>query len=244
VRHSLTRHEILQFFAELSKLIQNETYKMYGKEILQEAVYHHPESIPAKVLLENFHHFEAIYDVLKGEWIDGWGSYMFNGLEYVYQRETLKKQEALFRVGEQSNNILEVGVYVGHSLLILLTSNPNLRITCIDNDERYAPKVVEYLNRHFNNRVTFILGDAVMIMKTLPSNAYDMIHIDADHVIPAVTAQFGEAYRLAAPNAYIVFDDYEALRPAIDGWIISGQLTHVTTPWCLWTNIVTKILKN
>ena len=216
---------------------------MYGIEILQTAVYHHPESVPAKVLLDNFHHFAAIHDVLNGQWIDGWGSYMFNGVNYIYQRETLKKQEALFRVGEQSTNILEVGVYLGHSLLILLISNPTLKITCIDNDDRYAPKVVEYLNKHFNNRITFHLGDAVEIMKTLPVNTYDMIHIDADHTIPAVTAQFAEARHLAKPSAYIIFDDYEALRSEIDGWIQEGVLRHIITPWCLWTNIVTKIIK-
>lgn len=128
---------------------------MFGREILEQAVSHHPESVPARVLLENFHHFEAIHGVLKGQWIDGWGSYMFDGRTYRYQRETLKKQEALFRCGSGSSSssgsavhVLEVGVYVGHSLLILLVSNPLLRITCIDIDSRYSPLVVDYLNRH------------------------------------------------------------------------------------------------
>jgi len=214
---------------------------MYGREILEAAVRDHPESEPAKVLLENFHHFEAIYKVLDGKWIDGWGSYMFNGQQYKYQRETLKKQEALFRVGKTVKNVLEVGVYVGHSLLILLASNPTLKITCIDIDGRYSPKVVDYLNTHFGNRVTFILGDAVVAMKQLNSSEYDMIHIDADHNLPAVTAQFYEARRVAQPNATVVFDDYEALRPAIDGWIAEGVLKHVYTPWCLWTNVVTTL---
>ena len=216
---------------------------MFGREILEAAVRDHPESVPAKALLDNFHHYEAIHTVLNGKWIDGWGSYMFNGQEYKYQRETLKKQEALFRVGQVSRHILEVGVYVGHSLLILLASNPNLKITCIDIDSRYSPKVVDYLNSQFNNRVTFILGDAIEIMKTLPENTYDAVHIDADHNIPAVTAQFNEARRLAKNGAFFVFDDYEALRPAIDGWISENILHHVFTPWCLWTNVVTNLLK-
>jgi spermidine synthase len=216
---------------------------MHGKELLEEAVRDHPTSEPARVLLENFHHFEAIYSILEGKWIDGWGSYMFNGIDYVYQRETLKKQEALFYVGKEVQHVLEVGVYVGHSLLILLASNPTLKITCIDIDVRYSPKVVDYLNKHFNNRVTFILGDGVTAMKLLAPSQFDMIHIDADHYIEAVTAQFQEARRLAQPGATIVFDDYEALRPAIDGWINNGILAHVNTPWCLWTNIVTT-LKN
>lgn len=215
---------------------------MFGREILEAAVRDHTTSVPAKVLLDNFHHFEAIYDVLGGQWVQGWGSYMFDGKEYKYQRATLKKQEALFRVGQTSQHILEVGVYVGHSLLILLASNPNLKITCIDNDARYSPKVVAYLNQHFQNRVTFYKGDAVEVMKSLPHNLFDAIHIDADHNIPAVTAQFAIARRLAKNGAFVVFDDYEAVRPLIDGWIAEGTLHHVFTPWCLWTNIVTNIV--
>ena len=210
---------------------------------MEAAVRDHPESVPAKVLLENFHHFTAIRDVAGG-WIPGWGSYMFNGQAYEYQRETLKKQEALFRVGQVSKNLLEVGVYLGHSLLILLASNPTLKITCIDNDTRYAPKVVEYLNQHFNGRLTFIAGDAVEVMRTFPDNTFDAVHIDADHTVAAVEAQFAEARRLAIAGASIVFDDYEATRTPIDAWIAQGILQHVTTPWCLWTNIVTNILKD
>jgi hypothetical protein len=216
---------------------------MFGREILERAVSHHPESIPAKKILDNFHHFEALHGVLEGKWIHGWGSYLFNGQTYTYQRDTLKKQEALFRVGQASTHILEVGVYVGHSLLILLISNPDLKITCIDIDGRYSPKVVDYLNTHFGNRITFHLGDAVTIMKTMDTDSFDAIHIDADHVIPAVTAQFSEATRLAKIGSYVVFDDYEALRQAIDSWISNKQLQHVETPWCLWTNIVTVLLK-
>jgi hypothetical protein len=216
---------------------------MFGKHHLEAAVRDHPESVPAKVLLENFHHFVAIRDVAGG-WIPGWGSYMFNGQTYEYQRATLKKQEALFRVGQVSKNLLEVGVYLGHSLLILLASNPTLQITCIDNDTRYSPKVVEYLNQHFGNRLTFIAGDAVEIMRTLPTDSFDAIHIDADHTAAAVEAQFVEARRLAICGASIVFDDYEATRPSIDAWIGQGVLRHVTTPWCLWTNIVTNLLKD
>ena len=217
-------------------------FTTFGRESLEAAVKDHPESVPAKVLLDNFHHFQAIHSVLNGEWIRGWGSYMFFGDVYTYQREMLAKQEALFRVGQVSKHILEVGVYVGHSLLILLASNPSLKITCIDIDSRYSPKVVNYLNSQFNNRVTLIIGDALDSMKSLPDNTYDAIHIDADHTIQAVTSQFTEAKRLATVGALFVFDDYEALRPAIDGWISENTLRHILTPGCLYTNIVTNLL--
>jgi len=210
---------------------------MYGRELLEKAVEWHPESRAARVLLENFHHFVA----LGPSFHHGCGSYMMNGQDYTYQLETLRKQEALFHVGERARHVLEVGVYLGHSLLILLCSNPDLRVTCIDNDPQFSPSAVEYLNLHFGNRVTFILGDAIATLETLPAKTFDTIHIDADHLPPAVSAQFYRSIPLAKPGATIVFDDYEATKELIDSWISRGILTHVTTPWCLWTNIVTQL---
>jgi len=213
----------------------------YGKDKLKAAVHDHPESETAKILLENFHHFEEIYQIVGGKWENGWGSYLFDGCSYSYQRATLKKQEALFNVGKRSTLVLEIGVYLGHSLFILLVSNPNLRITCIDNDVRFAPKVVSYLNSVFDNRITFYLGNAIDILPTL-TESFDTIHIDADHTIDAVRSQFQLSIPHAMPNAFIVFDDYEAVRPIIDEWITKNVLTHITTPWCLWTNIVTRLV--
>jgi ubiquinone/menaquinone biosynthesis C-methylase UbiE len=215
---------------------------MSGRDILQAAVIGHPESYAASKLLDYFHHFEEIKNVLGNEWIPGWGSYLFNGVEYKYQRETLKKQEALFRVGQVSTHVLEIGVYVGHSLLILLISNPHLKITCVDNDSRYTPKVVSYLNTHFDNRVTLIMGDGVDVMRMLPDNTYDAVHIDTDHNIPVVTAQFNEARRVAKASAYFIFDDYDNVSMAIIEWINNKILKFIELPQCLWTNIVTRLV--
>lgn len=187
-------------------------------------------------LQANFHHFIALGSRFHG----GCGSYMFDGQRYMYQMDTLAKQEALYAVGKASTRVLEVGVYLGHSLLILLMSNPNLTITCIDNDASFSPRAVEYLNVHFGNRVTFHLGHSAEILAR-DLGTFDCIHIDADHRPEPVSREFALARRLAAPNATFVFDDYEALRSLIDGWVKDGTLTHVTTPWCLWTNTITRL---
>ena len=214
---------------------------LYGRDKLSNAVQWHKDCVTAKVLHDNFHHFIQLYDAVGREHIHGWGSYLFNGLEYSYQLETLKKQEALFRVGQKVSHLLEIGVYLGHSLLILLLSNPTLRITCIDNDARYSPKAVEYLNQHFGNRITFHLGDATEVLKTLPYHEYDAIHIDADHTQEAVRSHFLHSLPLAKKNAYIVFDDYEATQSLIDQFVFDKTLSVIELPRCLWTNIVTQL---
>ena len=86
----------------------------YGRNILLAAVNDHPECEFARVLLDNFHHFVNINSVLNGRIWRGCGSYLFDGQTYKYQRETLKKQEALYNVGKKCSNILEIGVYLGH----------------------------------------------------------------------------------------------------------------------------------
>lgn len=209
----------------------------YGRSVLEAAVYDHPESVPAKVLLDNFHHFVA----LNNGFHRGCGSYLFDGQTYKYQRETLKKQEHLFYTGQQSTRVLEIGVYVGHSLLILLLSNPNLLITCIDNDSSFSPRAVEYLNKHFNNRIVFYCGSAEEVLQRETLGTFDCIHIDADHYEYAVSRQFELSRKFAEPDALYVFDDYEAVRPLIDRWMTDGTLIHVFTPWCLWTNVITRL---
>lgn len=192
----------------------------------------------AACLLANFHHFIALGPHFYG----GCGSYLFDGAVYKYEPRMLKKQEALFEVGKKSTRVLEVGVYLGHSLLILLLSNPNLKIVGIDNDARFSPFAVQYLNKHFGNRIEFHLGDSTAVLSQPEKlGLFDCIHIDADHQEAPVRREFELAKPLAKPNAYFVFDDYEALQRLIDGWIQSGELLRIETPYCLWTNIITRL---
>ena len=142
----------------------------------------------------------------------------------------------------KATNALEIGVYLGHSLLIMLIANPTLQITCIDNEDQFARKAVDYLNRHFDNRITFLHADALKGMDTLADDTFDFVHIDADHYDEAVKNQFNASVRLAKLGATVVFDDYEAVRNTIDGFIRQGFLKHIITPGCLWTNCVTQLI--
>jgi O-methyltransferase len=215
---------------------------MHGRELLEAIVTRYPDSFPAVALLANFQHFEGLYEAVGKRWHNGWGSYLFDGQKYIYQPATLRKQEELYRYAMSATNALEIGVYLGHSLLIMLIANPTLQITCIDNDEQFARKAVDYLNREFGNRITFIHADALKGIDTLGDNTFDFVHIDADHYDEAVKNQFNASLRVAKLGATVVFDDYEAVRGTIDGFIRNGFLKHIITPGCLWTNCVTQLL--
>lgn len=215
---------------------------MFNKEILEAIVKRYPDSFPAVKLLENFHLFEEIYKVIDGKWIYGCGSYLFDGQTYKYNPLCLRKQEELYRYAMGAKNVLEIGVYLGHSLLIMLLANPNLKITAIDIDDRFSGPVIEFLNRVFRNRITFIHGEAIASLKNLPYNTYDLVHIDADHYDDAVKAQFIATMPLAVDNAIYIFDDYDAVSKTINGFVDDGILEHLVTPNCLWRNTITKLV--
>ena len=215
---------------------------MYGREKLEAIVARHPDSFPAVKLLENFQYFIGLRDAIGGKWIHGWGSYLFDGITYAYNERCLRKQEELYRYSMSATNALEIGVYTGHSLLLMLIANPTLRITAVDIDDSIAGPAVAYLNSIFGDRIHFIKGDAVETMRSLPVESFDMVHIDADHIDSAVTAQFFASLPLAKKGATVVFDDYDAVIKSIHSFMDNGYLQHVITPNCLWRNCVTRLI--
>jgi hypothetical protein len=153
----------------------------------------------------------------------------------------LKKQEEMYRYAMSATNVLEIGTYLGHSLLLMLLANPNLRITAIDYDTTYAGPAIAFLNRIFGNRITFIHSDAVEGLKKLEHNQFDLIHIDADHDDTAVTSQFNHALPLAKPNCIFVFDDYDAIAKTVHNLFDTNVLEKVVIPDCHCRNAVTRL---
>lgn len=209
---------------------------------MQSVVATNPSSEAAQTFYANFYHFQGLRAAVGGSFHHGCGSYMIDGQTYTYTDIMFKKQEALFEAGKQATNALEVGVYLGHSLLILLLSNPTLQITAIDNDSAFTPRAVAYLNQHFGNRIKLIVGDADAVLLSLPLKSFNLIHIDADHSIEAVTSNFRFCKRLAAPNAQIIFDDYDATKDIIDSWIEANVLKKICIPDCVYRNCITQLL--
>jgi predicted O-methyltransferase YrrM len=63
-----------------------------------------------------------------------------------------EKQKLLFNLAKKNKSVLEIGVYMGHSLLIMLLANPKLKITCIDIEDHYSLPAIKYLkDQKFSN---------------------------------------------------------------------------------------------
>ena len=67
----------------------------------------------------------------------------------------LNKQLLLYNF-KKHKTVLEVGVYMGHSILIMLASNPKLSIYGIDIDRKFALPSINYLKKFPRSNLNFL----------------------------------------------------------------------------------------
>ncbi len=154
------------------------------------------------------HHFEKIYEVCGYEFDRGCGSYLFDGKNYKILDDIYKKQILLFNKAKDKSNILEIGTYMGHSLLIMLVSNPKINVTTIDLNDRYAKPATSYLMSKFPEaKIEFIHSDSLNVIKNLKSK-FDFFHVDGAHKNKKITQEFNCIKNLSETESLeIIFDD-------------------------------------
>ena len=160
-------------------------------------------------LLGAENHFNNIYKVCGNEQRFGCGSYLITGTEYKYNIANYQKQKLLFDKAKSAENILEIGTYMGHSLLIMLLANPNLNITTIDMVDKYSKASTEYLQKNFpNSKINFIKGTSLNVLPKLKEK-FDLFHIDGSHARTIIKKEFEQCINLSKNNNLkIIFDDY------------------------------------
>ena len=186
---------------------------------------------------ENFHHFVNIQNIIakyKGQ-TAGCGSYLsynnpnsLNGLDYItdyINPDFYNKQVRLYNISKTVNNVLEVGVNTGHSILIMLLANPNMNIVGVDicpAELPYIEECIKYINSAFNNKVTFLKGPSYYILPQLSYfKHFDLIHIDAMHDYPNVLNEIRMTYMMGKSECYFLFDDYDGgVKQAVDEYVL------------------------
>ena len=112
--------------------------------------------------------FYGIFKACNYKFYYSCGSYLTSGKSYKYDQATLNKQLLLFDIAKKHNKVLEIGVYMAHSILIMLSSNPKLNIYGIDIDKKYALPSMNYLQKKFpKSKLKFLEGDSIKILKKL-----------------------------------------------------------------------------
>jgi hypothetical protein len=193
-------------------------------------------------LIEAEEIFFGLHESHGKKWHRNWGGYLFNGRKYEYCIDMYDKQKLLYETSKNKNRILEVGTYVGHSLLIMLLANPKLEITCIDLSDEYAKPSIEFLQSKFpNSKIDFIHGSSLEVLPTLKTK-YDLFHIDGTHENDIITKEFHYCLDLRSSDTFsIIFDDVETCQPLVKETLSKMNIIDQSTPGCPWTNAYYKI---
>jgi hypothetical protein len=163
---------------------------------------------------KGYRHFNNLYLVNKKNFQKGCGSYLFNGFKYEYDRSFLEKQSLLFNLCKKNQKILEIGVYMGHSILIMLLANSKADITGIDINDFYAKPSIEYLKDSFPDaKLNLIVKPSLKALNNLKGK-FDLFHVDGSHTIPTIAKEFNFLINLRKDNNFkILFDDINFMLP-------------------------------
>ena len=170
-----------------------------------------------KILPELKFHFKNIYSINNYKFREACGSYLFNGFSYEYEPLFYEKQKLLYDVSKTRSNVLEIGVYMGHSILIMLLANPKLNITCVDIDGTYAIPSINYLKKQFPEAtIKLIIDDSINTIGNINKD-FDFFHIDGDHKISVILKEiFFILNKRHYSNLRLLFDDVGCMLPIKD----------------------------
>ncbi len=140
---------------------------------------------------------------------------------------------------ENIKNVLEIGFNSGFSSLLMLFSNPNIKITCVDIvSHSYTIPCYKQIKKTFGKRINLIVGDSTLTLKELDDN-FDLIHIDGGHSVKVATNDIEESLRLSKNNTILIFDDYDnkKLKKLWDSYTKNNNLEKVEMLDCKYHDI-------
>jgi predicted O-methyltransferase YrrM len=135
--------------------------------------------------------------------------FMFhNTIEYTNEFFDKQVNIILSTKNENINNILEIGFNAGFSTLLMLLTNKNLKITCVDICEHiYTKLCFQKLQDIFGNRLELLPGSSIEIVPTLIGKKYDLIHIDGCHLVNIAELDIIHSLKLCKSGTLIIMDD-------------------------------------
>ena len=125
----------------------------------------------------------------------------------VYQEKA--KNISNLVLNKNITNIMEIGFNAGFSTLLMLISNPNLKITCFDlGEHKYTKPCYDKIKETFGDRINLILIDSKKTLDTI-NNHFELIHINDGHSIDNVESYIINSYKLSKQGTIIIMDDYD-----------------------------------
>lgn len=136
----------------------------------------------------------------------------FNGKDKYF--ETLLRQ---FK-SKPDLNYLEIGTCEGSSLLWMMESilnHPSSRAVSIDSfyDETKNILLKNLTDRNLLDKVTLLEGYSQKLLRTLPTDHFDLIYIDGSHRAQDVLSDAIQSWELLKIGGMLIFDDYTFINP-------------------------------
>ena len=187
-------------------------------------------------------HFSNIFLECQNKFEIGTGSYLFDGKNYEYCIDMYPKQKLLYETSSIATNILEVGTYMGHSILIMLLANPRAKITCIDIDDTYSLPAVNYLKKEFPfSNISFIKDNSLNMLPKL-KNKFDFFHIDGAHLNHTIANEFIFCINLLKNHHFLmILDDIDSCLKVKKNIEQSFPNAIFEIPECNWSNCYIKL---
>jgi predicted O-methyltransferase YrrM len=146
------------------------------------------------------------------------------------------KIQNLLTLSKGKSRICEIGVNAGHSLLLMVSNNPEAEYLIFDlNGHAYTKPCVEYIkNAYPSTKITEIYGDSNITLKEyIASNelhTFDLIHVDGGHETETVENDFNNTKHLLTENGIVIFDDYNFgnIYNIINHYVEQGVITKYT----------------
>ncbi len=151
------------------------------------------------------------------------------------------KRAALAMFGMAHNNIVEIGFNAGFSALLMLTANPNLKLTSVDICEhKYTEPCFDYLASVFPGRVNLVRGDSTQVLAEVLQGNKDLTGyiIDGGHGLQVAETDLQNVIKYSNPHAVLCFDDsdFVQLRILLNAYMMAGFLAPIHDEFCLIQN--------
>lgn len=120
------------------------------------------------------------------------------------------KQRNISLISSKYNSVLEIGFNSGFSAVLMLLSNPNIKLTCVDiGIHKYVIPCYNQLKEDFGNRIELIIGDSTVVLPNLINNhnKYELIHIDGCHEVDIAEKDIINTQLLSIPGKTVIIMD-------------------------------------
>ncbi len=112
-------------------------------------------------------------------------------------------------LNQNIKNVMEIGFNSGFSTLLMLISNKNVKITCVDLCEhQYTIPCFIKIKEFFGDRLELVSGDSTKTLMDIHKK-YDLIHIDGGHSNEVAQSDINNSIRLSKNGTILIMDDYD-----------------------------------